>query len=98
MSNVDIEASLQELPDVVAKCLLNWRKATLDRERLEATLYLNFKAEWENLTATELKAKVNASQERYEACLSEVSMESIYQAKNETLLSMKKLAGLRTAF
>lgn len=98
MSNVDLEKALAEGPDLVAKALLDWRKATLDRERVEATLYGRFKAEDSERSATEIKYLIHNSQERYQAVLMEISCESVYNAKNETLLAAKKLASLRTAF
>jgi len=97
MSNESLEKQLEELPDIVAKSLLNWRKSTLDRERAEANLYMQFKSEGDR-TATEIRALINRSQERYEACLAEISFESVYNAKLETLMAAKKLASLRTAF
>lgn len=96
--NIQLEEALEKLPEIVSQCLLNWRKATLDRERIEATLYLVFRGDNPERTATELKALINKSDERYEAVLAEISFESIYNAKNETLLAAKKLASLRTAF
>ncbi len=96
--NSALESALEELPQQVADALLEWRKATLSRERLEAITYLNFKSEFPDMTATEIKAKVNSSQERYDAVLKEVTFESIYKAKEETLLAKKKEASLRSAF
>lgn len=96
--NSSLEEALEKLPEEVARALLNFRKATLDRERLEANLYLTFKSQGPDLTATEIKAKVNASQERYEAVLAEIAFESVYTAKEQTLMAKKKEASLRTAF
>lgn len=98
MANDDLVEQLSNLPEIVSQCLLNWRKATLDRERVEAKLYLQFKAEGAEKTATELKAMINDSDERYQAVLTEISFESVYNAKNEGLLAAKKLASLRTAY
>jgi hypothetical protein len=97
-NNAGIEKTLEDFPDIVAQALLRWRKSTLDREKVEAMLYLKFKAESGDRTATELRALINNSDERYEAVLQEISFESVYNAKNETLLAAKKLASLRTAF
>jgi hypothetical protein len=94
----DLEEALETLPEVVAQCLLNWRKATLDREKTEASLYLQFKGLDAGKTATEIKAMIHESKERYEAVLSEISCESVYTAKYETLLAMKHKARLREAF
>lgn len=96
--NSQIEETLERSPDEVAKALFEWRRATLDRESLEARLYLRFKAQNPDITATELKARVNESDERYQAVLQEITLESTYNAKQETLLAAKKIASLRTAF
>lgn len=96
-NNSDIEAVLESGPEETAQALLNWRKSTLEREKIEAELYIEFKSGGDR-TATEIRALINKSQRRYEAVLEEITFESVYNAKNETLLSAKKLASLRTAF
>lgn len=93
-----LERQLEELPQQVANALLQWRTATLQREKLEAKLYLEFKAKDPESTATTLKAMINGSDERYQAVLIEASFESAYTAKYETLLAAKHLARLREAF
>lgn len=96
--NQHLEEQLETLPEIVGQALLQWRKSTLDRERLEASLYLKFKVEYPNSTATEIRAMVNANDERYSAVLTEASFESQYTIKLETLMAAKKLSSLRTAF
>ncbi len=96
--NTDIEDALIQLPDQVADCLLQWRKATLDREKTEANLYLVHKAEHPEATSTEIKARINSSDARYNAFMLEAQRESEYNAKYETLMAFKKRADLRTAY
>jgi hypothetical protein len=98
MSHVDLEKQLTELPDLVAQCLLDWRTSTLERERIEAKLYLGIKAKYPDEKAADIKARLNESDERYRAVLLEITQESIYNAKLETLMAAKKLASLRTAY
>lgn len=96
--NSDLENALEILPEQVSRALLNWRKATLDREKLEGLLYIRLKAENADRTATELKALINSDQGRYEAVLAEISFESVFKLKEESLMAKKKEASLRTAF
>lgn len=95
--NGHIESDLETLPDEVATALFNWRVATLDREKAEALLYARFKAE-DDRTAVEVKSLINASPERYEAVLKEITAESDHTRLLERLLAAKKLASLRTAY
>ena len=96
-NNASLENDLETLPDEVATALQLWRISTLDRERTEAILHARFKAE-EERTATEVKALINASPERYQAVLNEIKAESEYTRLYERLMGAKKLASLRTAF
>lgn len=96
--NADIQKSLEELPSEVSAFLLEWRKATLDREKTEALLYLKFRGENPDRTATEIKALVNSNDERYQVSLKEAQAEAQYTKVLETLLCAKKEASLRTAF
>jgi hypothetical protein len=94
----EIEKALETLPDKVADMLIKWRTATLDRERIEALLYLKFKVCDGTRTATEIKAMVNSNGERYKANLDEAVAEAEYTRLYERLLSLKKNASLRTAY
>lgn len=94
----NLEHQLESLPDIVAKSLLDWRVATLDREKIEALLYARFKGLNDDLKASDLKSMINADPERYQAVLNEIKAESEYQRLYEKLLGAKKLASLRTAF
>jgi hypothetical protein len=93
-----IEIQLDKLPDLVAQALEVWRMATLEREKTEALLYLQFKGKGDKRTADELKAMVRSDSSRYEAVLKEIRAESDYTRLYERLLSFKKQASLRTAF
>lgn len=96
--NVDLEALLDTLPDLVANALEAWRISTLDREKCEALLYAALKGQDDGKSATEIKAAINADSERYNAVLEEIQKECEYQRLYEKLLSTKRRAALRTAF
>jgi len=96
--NAGLEHDLEELPEVVAKALLEWRKASLERDRKEAILYLSYKGSEEKRTVTEIEALVDANDDRYALKLAEAVAESEYTRVYEKLLSQKRLANLRTAF
>lgn len=97
-SNSQIADALEKLPDQVADSLLSWRRATLEREKLEAILFLRFKGGEFKRTGSEIEAMVQSDGGRFEACLNEAKAESEYNRLNERLLSFKKLASLRVAF
>ncbi len=96
--NSDIESSLSDLPDKVADSLATWRIKSLEREKIEAMLYLRFKAAEGKKTSDEIKSAVRVNGERYQAVLDEIQAESEYNRLYEKLMSFKRLAGLRTAF
>lgn len=96
--NLDIEKSLDELPDQVADALEKWRIATLEREKTEALLYAKYKGGIVPLTAPEIKALINSSGERYAAVLNEIKSEANYKRLEEGLMAMKKRASLRVAY
>ena len=93
-----LEEALDNLPDKVADELIKWRTATLEREKVESLLYLKFKGEDGGRTATEIKALVNSSDERYKANLAEAQAEANYERLYEGLMAAKKKADLRTAY
>lgn len=98
-NNSDVDVNLQELPDKVADALFDWRKATLDREKTEAILFLQYKnGITEKRTVSEIEAMVDSNQERYDARLKEATAESEYNRLYEKLLASKKRADLRTAY
>lgn len=93
-----LEEQLEKLPDIVADSLVVWREITLQREKMEALLYLSVKAQSPDDSATQIKAKINSSDERFQAVLKEIKAEGNYKRLEERLLCAKKLASLRTAF
>ena len=97
-NNAETERALEELPEKVGEALMAWRKATLNRERVEALALLRFKAEDRERPATEIKALVHSDAERYQSVLDEIVAEGLYTKLLETLLSAKKIASIRTAF
>lgn len=96
--NAEIEHDLSTLPDLVADALQAWRIATLEREKIEGLLYLQFKGGEEKRTTDELKALVRSDGGRYMAVLAELKAEANYTRLLEKLYSSKKAASLRTAF
>lgn len=98
LGNVDLEAQLESLPDEVASALEDWRRMSLEREKIEAMLYLRFKAEDRDRTTDEVKSLVKSSPERFGVCLQEIKAEAHYERLYERLMSAKKRADMRTAF
>lgn len=96
--NAQLETELESLPEEVATALVNWRTATLNREKIEALAYLRFKGEDKERSATEIRALVHADSDRYQAVLDELIAEGKYTKLYENLMSAKRLANLRTAF
>lgn len=94
--SIDLEEMMNSLPDKVAEALIVWRTATLDREKMEALVYASTKATNDKLTATEIKSFINSNPQRYEAVLKEIKAESDYTRVYERLLSVKKIASLRS--
>lgn len=100
MTNAEIEVAMETLPDIVGDALYNFKAAIVDKERLCAKTFLEFKARsvGEKITVAEIDAMVKADIGCYKAALNEVEKESEYVKWNEKLLAAKKLASLRTAF
>jgi len=96
--NSDIEEALENLPDQIADALESWRRSTLEREKIEALCYLEYKGQDEDRTSTEIRALVHSDSGRYTAVLDEIKAESNYNRLYERLMAMKKKADLRTAF
>ena len=94
----DLEVELSSLPDLTSNALLEWRKATLNREKREALLYLEFRNTATGRTVKEIEAMVDSDGGRYDAKLAEAVAEAHYHKLYEKLMSSKKLADLRTAF
>lgn len=100
MTNAEIEAAMETLPDIVGDALYNFKAAMIDKERLCAKTFLELKARsaGEKITVAEIEAMVKADTECYEAALQEVQMESAYVKFNEKLMAAKKMCAMRTAF
>lgn len=92
-----LEEELESLPDQVAAFLEVWRLKTLEREKTEALLYVQFKGEDKERSATEIRALINASEGRYRAVLDELKSEAQYQKVYERLMAKKLVARLRVA-
>lgn len=100
LSNQEIDAILSVYPDEVAVALEAYRMAEAETKRVAAKLYLEFKVlnTGNDMKETHLKSLVASDQRFYEAQMSEIVAEAKYTRLYETLLSAKKLAGLRTAY
>lgn len=98
MIKTDLEQSLEDGPERIKNALLQWRKASLEREKVESLAYLRIKTENPEATATELKFRLLSDPEREKAKMLEDIFEAEYRAIEETHLSNKKLAAMRTAF
>lgn len=96
-NKADLEKDLNELPERVADAQMAWDLAILQREKQEAILDAQIRLEGD-FTATEIKARINANSERFEACLIELEKKRQYTFLYERLMAAKKLASLRTAF
>lgn len=100
LTNKEIDLILSVYPDLVADAFLNYRMAEAETKRVGAKLYLEFKAinTGKDLKETHIKSLVANDQRFYEAQMAEIAAEAKYTRLYETLMSAKKLAGLRTAF
>lgn len=98
VTNQKLIETLEKGADEVADSLLAWKKASLEREKIEAHLLLRYKAEDQKLNMDQIKALVKVNDERYQACLREAVAESDYQRIYERLLSAKKIASFYTAY
>ena len=99
LGNSDLEKDLEELPEQVSKALEIWHIAKLDREKVDATLYMKFRVgSTGKRTQGEIEAMINRDDEHYNASLKEITAECNYNFLYEKLLSAKKRASLRTAF
>lgn len=94
----NIEETLMELPEKVAKALKNWRIKTLERKRKDALLYFEYKALHANWTSTDIKAKIELDSERYKLMLDEITAETEYTEISDEQLAAKKRAGIRTQY
>jgi hypothetical protein len=94
----DLEEALATLPDRVADALLIWRTATAAKKKLVGDLFVKMKSVHSDMSSTEIKTRISASKELFEAEMKEVSAEAEHTRLNERLMAAKKLASLRTAF
>lgn len=100
MTDAEIVAAMETLPDIVADALYNFKTAGIDKERLHAKTFLELKARsvGEKVTVAEIDAMVKVDLECYKASLNEVEKESSYVKYNERLMAAKKMAAMRAAF
>jgi len=100
LSNSDLDVILSTYPDEVAEAQKAYREAEAETKRIGSKLYLELKAvnAGNGLTETHLKHMIQNHPDFYAAQMREIVAETKYTRLYETLLSAKKLAGLRTAF
>lgn len=97
-SNADLESELEKGPDAIKKALLAWRMARLTRERDEALIAAKIRLDNPDITSTEVKERIKASQARFDLMTTEVLAEAEYNRVLEKHLGNKRRAGLRTAY
>ena len=102
MTNEELIEIMETYPDKLATAKLVWGKAIKNREMTEGVRHMEIKAKMEvdgkKCTTDDLRAMVKADMSCFDASMAEIAAESEYIRINETLLSTKKIAGLRTAF
>jgi hypothetical protein len=100
MNDAEITTILDTFPDKVAEALERFRTAGVEKDRVYARAYLEFKARsaGEKITASEIESMVKADQRYYEAALDEITAESGYVKAHERLMAAKKQASMRAAF
>lgn len=102
ITNQELEKQLDELPDKVADALLVWRKCTIERETVEARLFVEKKqaALGGGGPAGDdyIKALVRAEESRREVCECEAAAEACHARLYERLMSGKRQAAVRAAF
>lgn len=100
LSNEQINDMMVELPDKVAEAEVEFKRIRLERERIEALAYFRLKAELAHEKVTEkwLENKVRVDDEVHQAKLDEIVSEGEYNRLYEKLMSIKKVASLRTAY
>lgn len=102
LTNAQVEEQLEELPDKVAEALLVWRKATIERETVEAILFVEKKkaalASGGPAGDDYIKSLVRSDENRRAACECEAAAESIHCRLYERLLGAKRQAAVRAAF
>lgn len=92
------EENISRLPEEVAQAKFQWRKATADKKKLYAEMFLKFKAEDKEQSATEIKERIHGTQAWYDAEMVEATFEKIFDAKYESLMLLKKEMSQRTAY
>lgn len=102
LTNIQIEEALEKLPDEVADALLVWRRATIERETVEARLFVEKKRYAMSGGGPSgddfIKALVRCEDSRKIACECEAAGEAIWSRKYERLLGLKRASAIRTAF
>lgn len=100
MTDAEIVEAMEKLPDIVADALYNFKVAGLEKERLHAKTFLEFRARSAGVktSVAEIEALVTADLDCYKAALNEIEKESEYVKYNERLMAAKKMAAMRSAF
>ncbi len=98
LDNSEIERDMNQLPDVVANALLDWRKATIARETWEARTILSSRASGMAMSWEQARLAVKASDEWVRLSTAEASHEAEHARLYERLMATKKTAGIRTAY
>lgn len=71
-------------PEIIAKALMAWDAAKLEKEKIEAELFADFRLSDPKASVAEIQAKIHASQKRLDAATNEIIKKSDYYAKKRT--------------
>jgi hypothetical protein len=102
MEKIEIEEAILTLPDLCAKALFQWRRATAIAKKMEGVCHIETKksllAKGARFTTDDLRAMVKADEGCYKSALEEAGAEAVHARLYERLMSIKKLADVRTAY
>ena len=98
LGDKDLEEELQNAPEAVAKALENWKTAEESLKRREALKHIEIKTRNPEMTSTDVKAHVTASDDIFKESLEVIKLEAEYTKLSLRHLADKKRASFRTQF
>lgn len=93
-----VESIMESLPDEIESALVDWKKKVIERKSLSATLYLKFKEQDRDRSATEIKALVESHPDWKRISEEEAIAEGKHSGLYEKLMTLKKITSQRTAY
>ena len=96
--HAELESELQEAPEAVSKAFETWRNAEESLKRHEALKHIDIKAKNPEMTSTDVKAHVTASDDIFQERLEVIKLEAEYTKLSLRHLADKKRASFRTQF